>query len=81
MRGLSMALVTKIERTQKERPSIHDPGNCGYTVFTGPDGKRYLQLDTFGSRTRQIVGKVSQSIQFDAAAAAERKRLIETELL
>jgi hypothetical protein len=53
----------------------------GTLVFTGPDGKRYLQLDTFGSRTRQIVGKVSQSIQFDVASAAELKRLIETELL
>jgi hypothetical protein len=76
-----MALVTKFERTTKERPSIHRAVNCEYTIFTGSDGKRYLQLDTFGSQTRQIVGKVSQSIQIDSVTAAELKRIIELELL
>ena len=57
-----MALVKKLERMTKERNSVYAPVVCAYTVFSGSDGRRYLQLDTFGSRNRQIVGKVSQSI-------------------
>ena len=76
-----MALVTRLERMTKERNSVHTPVDCVYTVFSGSDGRRYLQLDTFGSRNRQIVGKVSQSIQFGRDAAFELKRIIEEELL
>ena len=76
-----MALVKRFERTTKEHTSIHGPVDCKYVVFTGSDGKRYLQLDTSGSRSRKIVGKISQSIQLDAGSAAELKRVIDEELL
>ena len=76
-----MALVKKFELIEKDRYSVHDPVDCAYIVFTGDDGKRYLQLDTFGSKNRQIAGKISQSMQFDVASAAELKRVIEEELL
>ncbi len=76
-----MALVRKLESITKERSSVHGPVDCVYTVFTGEDGKRYLQLDTFGSKNRQIAGKISQSVQFDVASAIQLKRIIEDELL
>ena len=47
-----------------------------YSVFE-EEGSRYLQLDTYGSQERKILGKTSQSIQLDAKAAAALKSLIE----
>ncbi len=76
-----MALVRKLESVTKERNSVHGPVDCTYAVFTGEDGKRYLQLDTFGSKNRQIAGKISQSVQFDVESAIQLKRVIEDELL
>ena len=70
-----MALITEFTELQKERNQVHGPVECGYTVFER-GGTRYLQLDTYGSSDRQIPGKTSQSIQLDAAAAAQLKRLI-----
>jgi hypothetical protein len=75
-----MALVTEFEKVSKERYSVHGPVECSYMIFTAPGGKRYLQLDTYGSRERQIKGKISQSIQLDAAAATELKRIIDSML-
>ena len=76
-----MALVKKFEQITKERNSVHDEVNCTYTVFTTNDGERYIQFDTYGSIKRQIIGKTSQSFQFDTATASELKRIIEKELL
>ena len=70
-----MALITEFTELQKERNRVHGPVECGWTVLER-NGTRYLQLDTYGSRDRQIPGKTSQSIQLDAASAAELKRLI-----
>jgi hypothetical protein len=71
-----MALIGQLTELHKERNSVHEPVECGYTVFdTG--GSRYLQLDTYGSPGREIPGKVSQSIQLDVESAAQLKALIE----
>ncbi len=72
-----MALVTNFERSEKDRHTVHKPTVCAFSTFVGPDNHSYLQLDTFGSDDREIPGKVSQSIQLGANAAAELKRLIE----
>jgi hypothetical protein len=72
-----MALVTTLTQVAKDRQSVHGPVECAYSVFTGPDGQRYLQLETFGSKERKIPGKTSQAIQLNESAAAELKRLIE----
>ena len=71
-----MALMTKIERIEKQQQRLHGPTDCCASVVQTSDGARYLQLDTFGSADRKIPGKVSQSIQFDAVAAAQLKALI-----
>ncbi len=76
-----MALVKKFDRITKERNSVHAEVDCTYSVFTASDGKRYLQLDTFGSKQRKILSKTSQSIQFDPASALELKRILEKEIL
>lgn len=71
-----MAMIRSFENVDPGSRSRHRPTQCGYRWFD-VDGQRILQLDTYGSRDRQDVGKVSQSIQLDRAGAAELKKLIE----
>jgi hypothetical protein len=58
------------------RGRVHGEVDCGFTVFE-VGARSYLQLDTYGSSTRAVPGKTSQSIQLDERAARELKRLIE----
>jgi hypothetical protein len=71
-----MALITELTELHKERTQVHGPVDCGYTVFES-GGERYLQLDTYGSHERQILGKTSQSIQLNARSAAQLNALIQ----
>jgi len=65
-----MARVTAFEQITKERPTVHGTTRCTYCVFDGREGKSYLMLETYGSKSRQFVNKVSQSVQLDEEAAA-----------
>jgi hypothetical protein len=71
-----LALIAEFSKLQKERNQVHGVVECGYTIFE-EGGSRYLQLDTYGSPDRQIPGKTSQSIQLNADAAGQLKKLIE----
>lgn len=73
-----MALITTIEKNEKDRQKVHGPTRCYYSKFQAEDGKTYLQLDTYGSEDRVFTEKASQSIQFDEAAAAQLLQLIRT---
>ena len=75
-----MARITKLQKITKERNTVHDAADAAYTIFTGLDGKRYLQIDTYGSERRKIKGETSQCLQFDESCALELKRIIEDEL-
>lgn len=68
-----MALVRKLEEHQLEKDSPHREVDCTYTIVEG----RYLQIDTYGSKTRKIPGKKSQSIRFAPEAIAQLKALLE----
>lgn len=63
-----MALISEIERVQKDRPSVHSTTTCTAAIFAS-GRESYLQLDTFGSAERQDKGKVSQTIQFNRESA------------
>jgi hypothetical protein len=71
----TVALISKFVHVQKESNSVHDPVECGWTVFER-NGATYVQLDTYGSGSRQIPGKVSQSIQVDEEAAGQLVRIL-----
>ena len=75
-----MALVRRMERTTLKFESVHGEVDCTYTVFHGEDGKRYFQVDTYGSPDRKLKGKKSQSLQFDEDSARELMALIKAEL-
>jgi hypothetical protein len=71
-----MALITSFEPIGAAGSGrVHGEVECGWAVFESC-GRRYLQLDTYGSRTRAIPGKVSQTIQVDEEGARKLKRLI-----
>lgn len=70
-----MARIEQLSRISKERPSLHDPVECSYSVLT-IEGSRYLQIDTFGRHDRELPGKVSQSIQMGEDVAAELVSII-----
>ena len=59
-----MATVRRLERIVLDNDSPHSEVECTYSVVTGDDGRKYLQVDTYGSKTRKIPGKKSQSIRF-----------------
>lgn len=63
-----MALVTQFEKVGMEKPRVHDEVECTYTVFSDKNGRKYIQLNTFGSKSRQIPGKQSQTIQLSESA-------------
>ena len=65
-----MALVTELERTEKQQPKVHKPVKGTYFSFIGPRNKRYFVLETYGSEDREFPGKVSQSVQLDEEGAA-----------
>lgn len=69
-----MARVAGLEKKNLTRNVVHETVDCTYTIFTDGDGRRYFQIDTYGRSDRQIPGKKSQTLQFDAAAV---KRLLE----
>ena len=75
-----MAIVRKLEKLDGITPARHTEAQCTYAIVRDDDGKSYLQVDTYGSATRQIRGKKSQSIRFSPEAVVQLRRIIESEL-
>lgn len=71
-----MALIKDFQSVSSDAQRLHGPVTCGYRAFTA-DGRRILQLDTYGSTERKILDKISQSIQLDADSARELLKIIE----
>ena len=62
-----MATVRKFELKDLDRPAAH--GEVEATVsLIEIDGEKLIQIDTYGSSTRQIPGKVSQSLRLPKEA-------------
>ena len=75
-----MALVVSLEKeADRTIRSVHPTQlPCKYMVGEF-DGKRVLQLNTYGSVSREIPGKLSQTLQFDEAAALQLYRMLKSE--
>lgn len=61
--------LDNIKKIEKQRNLIHEKVHATYTVFE-QDGKKYVQIDTYGRIDREHPEKMSQSIQLDKEAAA-----------
>ncbi len=74
-----MALVRELRKSEKEPVGIHEEVECTYTVLRAEDGRKVLQLDTYGRPGRKHPDKVSQSIQFDASGVQQLLVVIQRE--
>lgn len=76
-----MALIRKFEKLGLQVEKVHGKVACTYTAFRATDGKRYFQIDTYGSPERKLKGKKSQTIQLDEDSAKELVALLKVESL
>ena len=71
-----MALVTSLVRLKQRTFRIHPTQvKCHFGVFESA-GSRFIQLNTYGSDSRQDTDTVSQTLQFDERSARELRRLL-----
>lgn len=70
-----MAIVKNIAHQVLERDSKHTEAECTFDVITDAKGYKYLQLDTYGSSSRQIRGKKSQSLRLAPEAVQQLKAI------
>lgn len=63
-----MALIRSFTLKHMERNSLHEEIDTTYTVFER-DGRVLLQIDSYGSESREMPGKKSQTIQLDRQGA------------
>jgi hypothetical protein len=71
-----MALIRSFEMKTLHRGGLHPTRvDCEWSSFER-DGKRLLQLDTYGSDERKDKGTVSQTLQLDESAAGELLRIL-----
>ncbi|MEY9907974.1 hypothetical protein ABIA35_004206 [Catenulispora sp. MAP12-49] len=71
-----MAMIGKFDRVSSDVQRRHEAVTCGYRTFS-EGGATILQLDTYGSATRAIPDKISQSIQLDLEAARQLLAIVE----
>ncbi len=71
-----MALVKDLQHRSLEKFTEHTEAKCTYSIVTDPEGKKLLQIDTYGSNRRKLRGKTSQSIRFSKEALRELKRIL-----
>ena len=67
-----------IKKVEKDRISVHTKVTTTFSVFE-EDGKKYVQIDTYGKSDRVIPEKISQSIQFDRDSAKFLVKLLVNE--
>ena len=71
-----MALIRSFRHRPDANVGFRTEVDCGYTV--GEVGDRTIvHLETYGSSTRAIPGKVSQSIELDEPAAGELVEILQ----
>jgi hypothetical protein len=74
---LLMATIKSFHEQPSIAGRVHPTSaECGYRAFDS-GGRRFLQLDTYGSDDRAIPGKVSQSLQLDVESARQLTKILE----
>jgi len=70
-----MAMIRKFLERSMERNSIHDEIEARYSIFER-DGRNFLQIDTYGRKSREMPEKKSQSIQLDRSSGLELLKIL-----
>jgi hypothetical protein len=73
--GKIMALVSRLSLAVLKTEGKHLPVDCTYSVIKLETGL-HLQLDTYGSKTRKVPGKKSQSLRLSPEALTTLKKII-----
>ncbi|MEO1492003.1 MAG: methionyl-tRNA formyltransferase [Pseudomonadota bacterium] len=73
-----MALVNSLVRKDLSRPTLHKGIEASYSFFEH-DGRRLLQIDSFGTTEREMPGKKSQTLQFDDETASQLFAILKRE--
>jgi hypothetical protein len=68
--GQIMALIKSFEHKSMDRNSVHDRIDATYTTFER-DGRKFIQVDSYGRAEREMPGKTSQTFQLDEKSARE----------
>jgi hypothetical protein len=71
-----MAVIKSFTEKTLDRHSRHTEVEATWCIG-GQGSTKFLQIDTYGSRDRQLGGKVSQSIRLDARMAGQLRSLID----
>ena len=76
-----MAIVRKLIRITLDRDTKHSEVNdCSYSIIQDEDGRKSLQIDTYGSALRKFPGKKSQSIRFSPEALQQLRQILSQEI-
>lgn len=67
-----MARITQLKKLILDRSVAHQEVECTYFLVDGE-----LQIDTYGSDQRKILGKKSQSMRFSLEAIRQLKVILE----
>jgi len=73
-----MARITRFERDRMDRLQLHDEVEAKLFV-QDYDGRKLIQISTYGRSSRQDIGKLSQTFQLDEEAARQLFEIIKTE--
>jgi hypothetical protein len=73
-----MALIEQFNKVSRNS-NIHGTVEADYNIIN-KNGRKYLQINTYGSNERKVIGKVSQSIQFDEKAMRKLLNIIKIEI-
>lgn len=71
-----MALVKHLEPLNLQIEAKHAEVEATYSLVKDGDGVPHLQIDTYGSASREFPGKKSQSIRLAPTAVVELSAII-----
>lgn len=71
-----MARIDSFTELAMQRNVVHEGVEATYTIFQDELGGRYLQIDTYGSPSRKVAGKKSQSIQLSPKGIGELQSIL-----
>jgi hypothetical protein len=74
--GGGLAIVRELKYRVLEKDSRHTDAECTYSIVNEPDGRKALQIDTYGSEHRKFPGKVSQSIRFSPEGLKQLRKIL-----
>lgn len=77
MGGIIVALITDLSKAPRNS-RLQNEAECTYNILV-ENGKKYVQLNTYGSKERVNTNVVSQTIQFNEQSAKQLIQILKNE--